>query len=138
MNEVCNQHKRFTIFSSFTIFQDWILVKEGKTCDGADMTIEVNTIAECADRCAGNSSMFGIDTLMHCTCPQHASIDGTCAHVDKANNVLYKYVPKGMNLHIILKVTTISIGFLYFSCAINRHILQCFNLNYFRPNYIAA
>ena len=103
------------------MIQDWILVKEGKTCDGADTTIEVNTIAECADRCAGNSSMFGIDTLMHCTCPQHASIDGTCAHVDKANNVLYKYVPKGMNLHIILKVTTISIGFIFFM----RHQTTC-------------
>ena len=130
----------FYNFFFIQILQDWILVKERKKCHVPIFVQKVNTIDGCADRCAGRSSMFSIGTvpsngLFHCECyGGTASIDGTCAHKDDGHKKLYKYIPKGMNLHIILKVTAI----LYISCTINLRIPECFKLKYFRPNYIAA
>ena len=108
-------------FSFIEIIQDWMLVKEGKTCNGDQTRIDhtVATIDECADRCAGVSSMFSIDTEFckegcNCTCHARATIDATCVLTTKYNNMLYRYMIEGTILQL-QDLSTNAITFLIFS-----------------------
>ena len=92
-------------------FSDWLLVADKKECDGTEIGHKwaTRTVADCAVKCKGTSSMFALGTNDHglhrchndgctCLCETAAYTDGSCNQKEHLGYRLYKYVNQGNDL----------------------------------------